>query len=1132
MRGIAAALPKRDPCADMTERNANCFTRLDAISQAHVESYDAFIQYGLSRVVRNFEPLSISMNSLDSLTFQLQDIKIGKPTATCPDARYTTCTTPKECRENATTYTAPISVVLSWSLNGSSTRTFPPFKLCDVPIMVGSQLCSLRGANEETLLKLGEEKHELGGYFIIGGIERVIRLLIQQRRHYVMALRRGSFCSRGTRFTEYATTIRCVDECERSSTVRAHYLSDGSISVALTLGRQEIFLPVALVLRALSDLSDYELQQRVLRGVVAAGKVELGYAQESLEKIFYESSRATTRADSLEFIGSMFSTNFNIQTATSLEIGEHILSRCLFVHLRASGAKLDLLVFMVNKLLSLVSGNCKEDNPDSLVHQEVLLPGFLIQNVLHEKLNEAMVRIKVDLDKSLLAVSHGSFVDCLEHAVVSSMRRVDIGRQLEYFLATGNLISKSGLGLSQTSGFTIVAEKLNYLRYISHFRSIHRGAYFAELRTTTVRKLLPESWGFLCPVHTPDGSPCGLLNHMTLSCQVSTGLCSFTQSSDTLISLIRESILSRCVLMHLEDASDVPVIPVLVDGIVLGYIANGDIWEAEAAIRHQKITSAIMKELEIGLLPDSEISGAYPCLAIFSTSSRLMRPVHNNDAGCPEMIGTMEQNNIRISLLMDDAIFDRQRARYSELTPCHILSIVASLTPWSDFNQSPRNMYRCQMAKQTMGIPSHCFLNRSDTKLYRLHTPQRPIALTTKYDECDIDSYPLGTNAVVAVLSHTGYDMEDAMIVNKSAVERGFAHARLYKTEVLQTRPSELFQQPSRVRGSQDLHLDGLPNIGQRLKPSEVLYSAFDSVSGSFRQLKLKGTDECVIDKVKRFGCDKGGEAEKVSITFRYDRNPVIGDKFSSRHGQKGVLSFLWPDEALPYVERSGVRPDVLINPHAFPSRMTIGMLVESLASKAGTLMGMFIDASPFQAQTQNPLDVHGNYLRTLGYNHTGTETMVNGLTGETFEVDIYIGLVYYQRLRHMVSDKFQVRSTGPVNSLTKQPVKGRKSGGGVRFGEMERDSLLAHGAAYLLRDRLHTSSDAHLCSVCTVCGSLISTISGAKTTENLKTSTHLTQCQICETKDSIDSVALPYVFKYLVAELAAMNIQLKVSMT
>ena len=147
MRGIAAALHKRDPCADMTERNANCFTRLDAISQAHVESYDAFIQYGLSRVVRNFEPLSISMNSLDSLTFQLQDIKIGKPTATCPDARYTTCTTPKECRENATTYTAPISVVLSWSLNGSSTRTFPPFKLCDVPIMVGSQLCSLRGAN-------------------------------------------------------------------------------------------------------------------------------------------------------------------------------------------------------------------------------------------------------------------------------------------------------------------------------------------------------------------------------------------------------------------------------------------------------------------------------------------------------------------------------------------------------------------------------------------------------------------------------------------------------------------------------------------------------------------------------------------------------------------------------------------------------------------------------------------------------------------------------------------------------------------------------------------------------------------------------------------------------------------------
>ena len=1105
------------------------------ISKAHVDSFDTFIRVGLTRIVESIEPVTVTIDSSNSLKCWFDDVQAGRPEVR--DTKHMLRTTPKACRESGSTYTAPLAISISWSLNDSPPTSTTLFNMCQIPVMVGSRLCELRDASAEKLVSRGEESNEFGGYFIVSGIERVIRLLIQQRRHYVMALVRSSFRTRGSRFTKYATAIRCVDECERSSTVRLHYLSDGSVNVGVTLGRQEIFLPLALVFRALTDLSDYELQSRVLKGVLVGGKVEFGYAQETLEKIFETAFQATirTRTDALEYVGSMFKAVFPGRASSILEVGERIMHSCIFVHLRTNGAKSDLLIFMLNKLLSLVSGNCKEDNPDSLVHQEILLPGFLLQNILHEKLNEALLRVKSELERIDRVNIADLSDDKLNTLVMAAIKRIDVGRQLEYFLATGNLVSKTGLGLSQTSGFTIVAEKLNYLRYISHFRSIHRGAYFAELRTTTVRKLLPESWGFMCPVHTPDGSPCGLLTHMSASCQVAMGSNAYKRRSDEVFDAVVETISRYCRLLTPEGIKDIKMCPVLVDGLVLGYIPVNDVWAVASTLRYQKVSSEsiITEELEIAVLPDSEISGAYPCLVIFSGSSRLLRPVRNEITGTVELIGTMEQNSLNIAL-SPEVTTNNEPKSHSEISPGQVLSIVASLTPWSDFNQSPRNMYQCQMAKQTMGMPLHTFASRSDTKLYRLHIPQRPIALTMTYDKYCIDSYPLGTNAVVAVLSHTGYDMEDAMIVNKSAVERGFAHSTLYKTNVIQLRSNERFQRnDSQMRQAlTSLDEDGLPYVGQRLVTASTIYETFDEASSHYRHVKLKGADEACVDKIKRVCRESKSslQGDEISITLRYNRNPVIGDKFSSRHGQKGVLSFLWPDEGLPFIERSGVRPDILINPHAFPSRMTIGMLVESLASKSGALTGDFVDASAFKAEKVSPLDTQGETLRNLGYNYTGSETMINGVTGEPFEVDIYIGLVYYQRLRHMVSDKFQVRSTGPVNPLTKQPIKGRKAGGGVRFGEMERDSLLAHGAAYLLRDRLHLSSDTHLSSVCTTCGNIISTVPRAAT-GSLKAASSIARCQVCETSSSIEVVALPYGFKYLAAELAAMNIQMKVSM-
>lgn len=269
---------------------------------------------------------------------------------------------------------------------------------------------------------------------------------------------------------------------------------------------------------------------------------------------------------------------------------------------------------------------------------------------------------------------------------------------------------------------------------------------------------------------------------------------------------------------------------------------------------------------------------------------------------------------------------------------------------------------------------------------------------------------------------------------------------------------------------------DGLPFIGQKLEQGQPDQCIYDKVQQRIKVNSYKDNESSRIESVRLMGDEKDQSHVSVGYTIRYPRNPVIGDKFSSRHGQKGVLSVIWPQEDMPFTE-NGITPDVIINPHAFPSRMTIGMLIESLAGKGGALNGNFIETRPFESyMDDDAVDYFGKELLKHGYNYYGNETMYSGIYGEQMKVDIYLGLVYYQRLRHMVSDKSQARASGPYDILTHQPVKGRKKMGGIRFGEMERDSLLAHGASFCLNDRLMRCSDYSEGYVCTKCGSILST--------------------------------------------------------
>ena len=1229
----------------------------------HVESFNYVLQGGLAAAVadipaREFVPVPGGKR----MTIWLEDAAITYP-VDASAGRADTRKWPSECRERGITYDAPLQLTVAWQVEDEEAHRVS-FTAGQVPIMIQSKHCHLNGLSPTELAAVHEEMNEVGGYFICNGIERIVRMLQMPRRNYPMAISRASYRKRGALYTDKGVQLRAVRADQSAVTLTLHYLADGNATLRFSLRKQEFFIPIVLVLRALRDCTDKELFSHIM-----AGDEGNTYLADRVGLILRDAAVAfpqlVSRDATLAFLGERFRTVLDLPASLSdVGAGEVIMHRYICVHLASSLDKFQCLLFMLRKLYSFVAGKCVEDNADAPSNQEILLPGHLYNIFLKEKLDEALVSLQGAYRREVAMGRAGvdgepvpnpsgnSFpppaagvADVYSFAFFRKLltRMADIGKKVYYMLATGNVISSTGLDLMQTSGFTVVADKINFLRFCTHFRAVHRGQFFTEMKSTAVRKLLPEAWGFLCPVHTPDGSPCGLLNHLAADATIATHHAPAVEVDK----LLQDMGVVPCHATGAPPARD--SLPVLVDGRYIGTLDRESAPGLVAALRDLKAASAMAHvqperaaageqhvpaevqasgkawlplTTEIAYVPPAgslpglrmtdktaaaELAGAYPGLFVFTQPARLLRPVRQLWSGRLELCGSLEQVYMNVAVTPDDIIDiagcnldqaqDAQalvqsacagdaaaidairsgdgRAGHSythmELRPTSMLSYTASLTPFSDLNQSPRNMYQCQMAKQTMATPVQNFAHRVDTKLYRIQTVQAPVVQTQMQRTASLDEYPLGCNAIVAVIAYTGIDMEDAMIVNKSSYERGFAHASVYKTytvdlnERLGSKDAEFMFSNVVSRGTavarrrvagelivDSLDADGLPPVGLQVKQGDPLYVLQNTVTGAVRIAKHKDSEPAVIEEVRLLGTDAAsGRLLKVSFKLRYNRNPVVGDKFSSRHGQKGTLSLLWPQEEMPFSE-SGMCPDVIINPHAFPSRMTIGMLVESMAGKAGAMHGKWQDATPFTFnERQRAVDYFGEELEAAGYSYYGCEPMYSGSTGEELVAHIFMGVVYYQRLRHMVSDKSQVRATGPINDLTRQPVKGRKNRGGTRFGEMERDSCIAHGISFTLHDRLMNSSDRHTAVVCKQCGSVVSTsakhdapsLAGATwqveesstagpsladaTAPHQTTGEYNFSCRSCGHGRAIAQVPLPYVYRYLANELAAMNIRL-----
>lgn len=1094
----------------------NDILRRDGIARQHLNSYNEFMERGLQSIIDEVGEIEIETAEYP-YKIKLGKIKLQQPRIMELDGSITHVA-PMEARLRNLTYASPIMLECSIVEDGKILES-RFIHIGDMPVMVKSNACILHNLPDAKLVELGEDPRDPGGYFVINGSERVIVGLEDLSYNKIIV---DSEETTGTLLYKAKVYSSIVGYRAKLELIMR---PDGSI-VGKIPG-SPVDIPLITLVRALGLESDRDI----------ASAVSLNNAiQDELEPSFEKAGEISTSRDSIIYISKRIAPGmleeFQIKRA------ETLLDWGLLPHLgKNPDNRHEKALFLgeaASKLIELKLGWIDSDDKDHYGNKVIKFAGQMLADLFRTAFRNLIRDMKYQLERS--GQKRGI------NAVAAAVRPGIISDKLNNAIATGNW-GRGRVGVTQ------LLDRTNYMSTISHLRRIQSPLSRSQ-PNFEARDLHATHFGRICPAETPEGSNCGLVKNLALSAVIS-------------VSVLSPEIVEKLYELgveHVDEASEKirrTGARIFVDGRLIGYAEDGH--RLSNALKDMRRSGKIHPHVGIYFF-SSMNDNATKRLYISCNAGRVLRPLAvikdgrvlvTNETiekvskkflswtdllymGMIELVDANEEENCYVAI---DLAHKENTHTHLEIFSSAILGVGASIIPYPEHNQSPRNTYESAMAKQSLGFSTPLMNASTYVRQHFMLYPETPMVSTKAINLLGLDDRPTGQNCVVAVLPFEGYNIEDAIVFNKSSIERGLGRTffyRVYEAEAKQYPGGmkdnfELPAPDANIRGfrgekayrllEQDgaiMHeavVTGGDILIGRTSPPRFMeeYKEFE-VKGPYRRdtsVGVRPSENGVVDTVIMTQSVEGGKMYKIRV--RDMRIPEIGDKFASRHGQKGVIGMIVNQEDLPYTE-DGVVPDIMINPHAFPSRMTVGQFLESLGGKAASLRCRAVDGSAFLGEKLEDMKA---VLEEYGFKYSGKEVMYEGRSGRRFPADVYIGVVYYQKLHHMVADKIHSRARGQVQMLTKQPTEGRARGGGLRFGEMERDCLIAYGASMMLKDRLLEESDKAEVNICERCG-LISYY-------DVKQRRYI--CRVDGEKAKISSVIIAYAFKLLLQEMMSLNI-------